>query len=127
MKIPFSTVPLLTRLLVLFIVFLCLAFFWIFRDLPSPYSLKDFKVTPISTKIFDRSGTLLYEIYRDQNRTPVRLKDLPPSVAQATIAIEDKDFYHHQGVSVVSGVFRAVREMVVSDPSKGVPRSPNSS
>ncbi|PIS16005.1 hypothetical protein COT62_00620, partial [Candidatus Roizmanbacteria bacterium CG09_land_8_20_14_0_10_41_9] len=76
MKIPFSKVPLPIRIFVLLFIPLCLLFFWILYDLPSPYSLKDYKVIPISTKIFDRSGNLLYEIYRDQNRTPVKLKDL---------------------------------------------------
>lgn len=119
MKVPFSTVSLPIRFFILLVVFLCLVFFWVIRDLPSPYSLKDYKVTPISTKIFDRSGNLLYEIYRDQNRTPVKLKDLPSSIAQATIAIEDKDFYRHKGVSLVSGIFRAVREMVMKRSLQG--------
>ncbi|PIS16066.1 hypothetical protein COT62_00300, partial [Candidatus Roizmanbacteria bacterium CG09_land_8_20_14_0_10_41_9] len=87
-------------------------------NLPSPNTIGKVNYS-LSTHIFDRSGNLLYEIYRDQNRTPVKLKDLPSSVAQATIAIEDKDFYHHQGVSLVSGIFRAVREIVVKRSLQG--------
>ena len=34
-----------------------------------------------------------YEFYRDQNRTPIKLTELKPYVYQASIAIEDKDFY----------------------------------
>ena len=44
-------------------------------SLPNPelLSRRDLEVT---TKIFDRNGSLLYEIYADQNRTPIRLSDI---------------------------------------------------
>src|SRR5437773_1779896 len=57
-------------------------FFYIFWGLPSPYSLKDYKAIPLSTHILDRKGRLLYEIFNEQNRTPIKLKDLPPYVSQ---------------------------------------------
>jgi membrane peptidoglycan carboxypeptidase len=57
---------------------------------------------------------LLYEVFSDQNRTPVKIKDLPKYVGQASVAIEDKDFYTHSGVSLVSGVLRAVKENVLN-------------
>jgi penicillin-binding protein 1C len=88
-------------------------YFFIFYKLPSPYSLKDYKITPLSTHIYDRNGKLLYEIYHDQNRTPVHLSDLPAFVYQASIAVEDKDFYKHQGVSFVGGILRAMKDMVL--------------
>ncbi len=74
------------------------AYQWLI-GLPNPYLLarKDLEVT---TKIFDRNGILLYEIYADQNRTPLALGDIPQYVKQATIAIEDRDFYTHQGFSL---------------------------
>ena len=68
----------------------------IFKDLPNPSKLGSDQY-PVSTKILDRNGQLLYEIYAEQNRTPVKLADLAPYVAQATISIEDKNFYHHHG------------------------------
>jgi membrane carboxypeptidase/penicillin-binding protein len=52
------------------------SYLFIFKDLPSPYSLKDYKVIPLSTHIYDRNGKLLYEVYKDENRTPVKLSDL---------------------------------------------------
>ncbi|KKR71274.1 MAG: Penicillin-binding protein [Candidatus Woesebacteria bacterium GW2011_GWA2_40_7b] len=61
----------------------------------------------VSTKIFDRNGKLIYEIYTDRKRTPVRLSDIPDNVKNATISIEDKDFYRHQGFSL-TGITRAV-------------------
>lgn len=108
--IDYSKRPKIIFLLIfLFSIFYSL--FSIFYNLPSPSSLKDYKVTPLSTHILDRNGKLLYEIYRDQKRTPVKLKNLPLYIAQATIAIEDKDFYKHGGVSIVGGILRAMKDM----------------
>jgi len=85
-------------------------YFYIFADLPSPYSLRDFRAVPISSQIYDRNGVLLYEVYRDENRTPVMLEHLPTYMKEATIAIEDKNFYKHGGISIVSGMLRALRD-----------------
>ncbi len=110
------------RKLLIFLSLLLLFFsilIFLFYDLPSPYNLKDYKSIPVSTHILDRNGKLLYEIYREQNRTPVKLKDLPPYIAQATIAIEDKDFYKHGGISIIGGVGRAVKDMILTKKLQG--------
>lgn len=78
----------------------------VFKDLPSPRRLGNYEI-PLSTKIYDRSGKLLFDIFAEQNRTPVALADIPKYVQQATIAIEDKDFYKHQGVNPIGGILRA--------------------
>lgn len=88
------------------------------KNLPSPYNIGKINY-PLSTHIYDRNEKLLYEIYRDQNRTPVLLDELPDYVAQATIAIEDKDFYRHQGVAIFSGMIRAIKEMVINKNLQG--------
>lgn len=80
-------------------------FIYLFKDLPSPTKLTTFAY-PVSTQILDRNGLLLYEIYADQNRTPIKLTDLPVFIGQATIAIEDKDFYTHGGIDL-RGITRA--------------------
>ncbi len=78
-------------------------------ELPSPTDIGKLNY-PLSTHMYDRNGKLLYEIYKDQNRTMVQLKDLPKYIYQATIAIEDKDFYSHSGVSLLGGILRAAKE-----------------
>jgi len=88
------------------------------KELPSPYNIGKVNY-PLSTHIYDRNDILLYEIYREQNRTQVILKELPPYVTEATIAIEDKDFYRHQGVAVFSGMIRAVKEMIINKNLQG--------
>lgn len=94
-------------------------YFFIFAGLPSPYSLKDYKTVPISSQIYDRNGRLLYEVYREENRTPVKIKSLPDHLIHATIAVEDKDFYKHGGVSFVSGILRAVKENLQNSSLQG--------
>lgn len=79
------------------------------RELPSPHKIGKTNY-PLSTHIFDRNGRLLYEVFRDQNRTPIKLTELPSYVSQASIAIEDKDFYHHNGISIFGGMLRALKD-----------------
>jgi 1A family penicillin-binding protein len=86
-------------------------FFTIFKDLPSPQRLSK-RNQSLTTKIYDRQGRLLYKVFRDKNRTPVSLKELPTYVIQATIAIEDKDFYRHRGLSL-TGIIRAAYQNIV--------------
>ena len=123
LKIPFNFFTekvkyfLLGCLITLIAVFIFQSFFFI-KELPSPYSIGKINY-PLSTHIYDRNDTLLYEVYREQNRTPVSLEELPKYVVQATISIEDKDFYRHQGVAVFSGMVRAIKEMVINKNLQG--------
>lgn len=80
-------------------------------QVPSPSDLVNRDIAK-ATKIYDRSGELLYDIYSGQNRTPIKLSDAPEHVKQATIAIEDKDFYKHPGFSL-TGITRSVFELIV--------------
>ena len=70
-------------------------FAWNARDLPHPDKIV--RKEGFSTKIFDRNGVLLYDVFADQQRTPVELENIPEQLRQATIAIEDKNFYKHEG------------------------------
>ncbi len=87
-------------------------FFWFSRDLPTPGKLTASNF-PQSTKIFDRNGILLYDIYRDENRTYIALDQIPKLLQEATIAIEDKDFYQNQGFSI-TGYLRAFRNAILT-------------
>ena len=86
-------------------------------ELPSPTDIGKLNY-PLSTHMYDRNGKLLYEIYKDQNRTSTKLTDLPKYVYQATIAIEDKDFYAHSGVSFFGGILRAAKTPYLKKVSK---------
>lgn len=86
-------------------------FIWYGRDLPTPEKLSASNLSQ-STRILDRNGVVLYDIYGDQNRTYVKLSDIPKTFQEATISIEDKDFYHNQGFSV-TGMIRSVLNIVL--------------
>lgn len=90
----------------------------IFKDLPSPASLNSPDSFAVSSEIYDRNGVLLYQIFADENRTPIKLKDLPPYVYQASIAIEDKTFYKHYGFDIL-GMIRAVKNTVFNQSLQG--------
>jgi len=95
---------------VLFGVFLLsfIPVLFFFHTLPSPELLKTRELI-LTTKIYARDGkTLLYKIYKAQNRSLVNLDELPDHLIEATIAIEDKDFYKHKGLSL-RGIIRAIK------------------
>jgi len=81
------------------------------KDLPSPNKLT-VRDSSLSTKIFDRNGKQLYDIYGEKNRALVNWRDLPQYVKQATVSIEDKNFYSHGGFSV-TGIIRSLISTVV--------------
>lgn len=93
--------------LAFFVFFL---FAWYSKDLPRPDKVR--RVEGLSTVIFDRNGEVLYDIYADQNRVPIPFAEMPLALRQATISIEDKDFYKHQGVSL-RGLGRALINIFV--------------
>lgn len=65
------------------------------------------RVQTTVTKYYDRNDTLLWEDKGAGNyRLVVNSDDIAPHMKEATIAIEDKDFYKHGGVSF-SGIARA--------------------
>ncbi|MBL7021967.1 transglycosylase domain-containing protein [Patescibacteria group bacterium] len=77
-----------------------LLFAYYAKDLPDPNKIIDRTVAQ-STKIYDRTGEeLLYEISGDQKRTLVDLDQIQDHTINATISIEDKNFYKHGGISI---------------------------
>lgn len=104
-------------IITIFLLFIPYILYQWFQTLPTPYLLTR-RDQDVTTKIFDRKGTLLYEIYAEQNRTPIPLKEIPDVVKYATIAIEDQDFYKHPGFSF-SGIVRAARETLMNKNLQG--------
>lgn len=87
--------------------FLTIGLFAYFRkDLPK---VKDISGGAIGGSItyYDRTGkTVLWQDYDAVKRTPVEGDDMSIYIKQATVAIEDKDFYKH-GAFDVRGIMRA--------------------
>lgn len=91
-------------------------YFYLLKDLPSVSNLNT--PPPLTTHILDRNGKPLYKIYASENRTLVKLSDLPISLKESIIAIEDKDFYRHAGFSP-NGTIRAVWRIIIDRKVEG--------
>jgi 1A family penicillin-binding protein len=87
------------------------------QELPSPKQLS-YQQAPMTTKIFDRNNKLLYQIYAQQNRTLIPLSQIPKQLQEATIAIEDKNFYKNSGVDPVA-IIRAALADISGQPLQG--------
>ncbi|MBC8171719.1 MAG: transglycosylase domain-containing protein, partial [Anaerolineae bacterium] len=64
--------------------------------LPAPGNTLDFSAVTGPTRLYDRSGqTLIYAVQDPlgDQRTWQRLEELPPELIQATLLVEDEDFY----------------------------------
>jgi 1A family penicillin-binding protein len=113
-KIKYFALGILFSCIFVFPPFIVMVFL---QDLPTPQQLT-LRQIPQTTKIFDRNGTLLSEIYVQQNRTLIRLSDVPKHLQQATLAIEDKNFYKHPGFDL-SAIIRAFQQTVLNNNTQG--------
>ncbi|PCI30820.1 penicillin-binding protein, partial [Candidatus Kaiserbacteria bacterium] len=59
----------------------------------------DSRTVTQSTKIYDRTGdVLLFDLHEDIRRTVVPLGEISRHLKNASIAIEDAEFYEHNGI-----------------------------
>src|SRR3990167_1141758 len=72
------------------------------------FSLFEARRVSQSTKIYDRTGKiLLYDIHKDIRRTIVPFDKISPYIKNASVAIEDEQFYQHAGIEP-KAIVRAV-------------------
>jgi len=90
------------------LVLICGFLLYMFWNLPSLESLPSSYLTP-SIRITDRNGRLLYEIipHEGGRNTVLDIDNIPQCLKDATIAVEDKNFYIHPGVDI-TGIARAL-------------------
>jgi len=81
---------------------------YIFWGLPSINSLPTNLETP-SIRITDRNGRLLYDILPEQGgrHAVLSFNNIPQCIKDATIAVEDKNFYSNPGIDL-GGIIRAL-------------------
>ncbi|KKR79721.1 MAG: Penicillin-binding protein, 1A family [Candidatus Nomurabacteria bacterium GW2011_GWA2_40_9] len=91
-----------------FLFFFALGIIWVATlKAPDYNSFVERKIIN-STKIYDRTGeVLLYDIHQDERRTNIPFESMGVNIKNATVAIEDAEFYNHSGVRIRSTV-RAV-------------------
>ena len=105
-KLIFSKLFLFSALAGLFLFIIVCAVFmrFIFSGLPPVYEMEEY--TPaVTTKVFDRNNNLIHE-FSIEKRSMVPLEDIPVDLQNAVVAMEDRDFFSHPGISL-RGIFRA--------------------
>lgn len=104
----------------LFILFIGGVFVWVSSlRIPDFNSFNDRKVSN-STKIFDKTGEIvLYDIHEDVKRTSVPFEAISPNVKNATIAIEDANFYNHNGIRITSTIRAIIANILNTKKAQG--------
>ena len=87
-------------MVILGIILFLVMFAWYSKDLPKPGEVV--RREGFSSKIYDRDGQLLYDLFEEERRNPVNFEQIPDDLKHATIAIEDKDFYKHKGFDLLT-------------------------
>ncbi|MBP6993746.1 transglycosylase domain-containing protein [Candidatus Woesebacteria bacterium] len=72
-----------------------LSFWLITRNLPEPGRLSSSRAG--SLVVLDKDGKIIHQLFKDKQHIQVQSDDIPKYLKQATVAIEDKDFYRHAG------------------------------
>src|SRR5450432_1977243 len=72
-----------------------------------------------TTHIYDRNGNELHQIFDQGRRTNIKLTDVPQTVIDATIAVEDSTFYDNPGVDFGAIARAGVQYFQSSDTSSG--------
>jgi 1A family penicillin-binding protein len=98
----------------LFFVFCGFIALWISTfQMPDLESFDTRKVTQ-STKIYDRTGKiLLYDVHQETKRIVVPFENISKNIKNATVAIEDAEFYQHGGIKI-SSIIRSVFSNILS-------------
>ncbi len=69
---------------------------------------------PLTTVVYAADGTVIARWHAEENRRPVTYDDLPRSLVDAVVAVEDERFWEHRGVDL-----RAIGRALVADVAAG--------
>ncbi|KKP37134.1 MAG: penicillin-binding protein, penicillin-binding protein 1A [Candidatus Peregrinibacteria bacterium GW2011_GWF2_33_10] len=86
-------------------------------QLPNVNDLEKYAASQ-SSQIFARDGTVLYNIHGEEKRTSIPFNDIPQSLINATIAIEDDQFYQHPGIDIPA-IFKAIISEITFQNNRG--------
>ncbi len=60
-----------------------------------------------TTRIYDRNGELIANIFKKQHRLYASFSEIPPRLIEALLAIEDTTFFEHHGINI-DAIMRAI-------------------
>ena len=86
------------------------------KDLPDYTALENY-MPSMPTKVYSRNGRLMGE-FADQKRMMKTIDEVPQRVIDAFIAAEDKNYYHHPGVDIVSIARAAIQNLINANTNK---------
>ncbi len=66
--------------------------------------------TALTTEIYDRNGILLHTIHGEENREYIPYEQISPHLINATIAVEDDQFWQHKGFDMTGIAAAALHE-----------------
>ncbi len=84
---------------------------WLFHDMPDGSELADYHLAT-SARVFAWDGTLIGQ-YGQERRIYVPYDRIPPRLAEAFLAAEDRSFFQHNGVDL-SGMSRAMGKNAIN-------------
>lgn len=86
-------------------------------ELPDTETLRDVELQ-VPMRVFSSDGLLIAE-FGETKRTPVRFEDVPKAMRNAFIAIEDDEFFSHNGVDISALVRAAVGLITTGEKRQG--------
>jgi penicillin-binding protein 1A len=84
---------------------------WLFHDMPNAGDLADYH-PPTATRAYAWDGTLIGEFSKER-RIFVPYDSIPQPLAEAFLAAEDRNFFHHSGLDY-AGIVRASAKDIVN-------------
>lgn len=110
----------LILIVALFVITLAGVLIWISSlEIPDLTAFDERRVLQ-STKIYDRTGeVLLYDLHDDVKRTIVPLENMSRHIKNATVAIEDDQFYNHSGIDIRAIIRAAIANLNEGGVSQG--------
>ncbi len=99
-----------------FIILAAVLLVWVSTlDIPDLSSFEERRILQ-STKIYDRTGEiLLYDLHEDVRRTIIPFEEISRHLKNATVAIEDDQFYNHPGIDIKAIIRAALANFTEGD------------
>ncbi|MFZ3086581.1 MAG: penicillin-binding protein 1A [Methylotenera sp.] len=88
----------------------------IYPTLPSLDALTDYQ-PKLPLRVYSEDGYLIDE-FGEERRAYISIEQVPQSMKDAVLAIEDRRFYQHSGVDI-TGIFRAIKNNITGRSHEG--------